>query len=117
MVEEEFGALYHARKGRPGLPIRLVVGLHYLKHTFNESDQSVVVKFVENPYWQYFCGLEYFQHRGPRPQRIRHLHLVRASILNEANCEYRLVRSQARGAGATRADGLATLGIGPPGML
>ena len=61
----EFGALYVANFGRPGLPIRLLVGLHYLKHAFNVSDETVVAQFVENPYWQYFCGFEYFQHKFP----------------------------------------------------
>ena len=63
--EEAFGSFYVSDKGRPGLPIRLLVGLHYLKHMFNESDESVVARFVENPYWQYFCGFEYFQHEVP----------------------------------------------------
>jgi IS5 family transposase len=36
-----------------------------LKHTFDESDESVLERFLENPYWQYFCGFEYFQHRLP----------------------------------------------------
>lgn len=62
--EQRFGALY-ADEGRPGLPIRLLVGLEYLKHAFNESDESVVAHWVENPYWQYFCGEEYFSHRLP----------------------------------------------------
>ncbi|PTQ76178.1 transposase-like protein DUF772 [Nitrosospira multiformis] len=56
-----FGGLY-AEEGRPGIAIRLMVGLHYLKHAFNESDESVVALWVENPYWQYFCGEEYFRH-------------------------------------------------------
>ena len=63
--EAEFGPLYVANVGRPGAPIRLLVGLHYLKHAFNESDESVVARFLENPYWQYFCGFEYFQHDLP----------------------------------------------------
>jgi IS5 family transposase len=51
--------------GRPGLAIRLVVGLHYLKYAYDESDESVVERFLENPYWQYFCGFEYFEHECP----------------------------------------------------
>jgi IS5 family transposase len=51
--------------GAPAKAIRLMVGLHYLKHTFDESDESVVAKWVENPYWQYFCGFEYMQHECP----------------------------------------------------
>ncbi len=61
---EDFGALY-SENGRPGIPIRLMAGLHYLKHAFGLSDEAVVKGWVENPYWQYFCGEEYFQHRLP----------------------------------------------------
>jgi IS5 family transposase len=63
--EREFGSLYVERKGRPGLPMRLLVGLHYLKHLYDVSDESAVAGFVENPYWQYFCGEEFFVHELP----------------------------------------------------
>ncbi len=39
-----------------------MVGLHYLKALYDESDESVVTKWVKNPYWQYFRGEETFQH-------------------------------------------------------
>jgi len=65
IFEQEFGPLYVENFGRPGLPIRLVVGLHYLKYAYNESDELVVERLLENPYWQYFCGFEYFQHEVP----------------------------------------------------
>jgi IS5 family transposase len=63
--EREYGALYVSDVGRPGIPTRVVVGLHYLKHAYGESDESVVARWVENPYWQYFCGYEYLQHAVP----------------------------------------------------
>ncbi len=63
--EDEFGRLYTEKQGRPGKPIRLLVGLHYLKNAYDESDESCVERFLENPYWQYFCGFEYFQHEFP----------------------------------------------------
>jgi len=63
--EQEFGPLYADRVGRPGVPTRLMVALHYLKHSFDESDESVVERFIENGYWQYFCGFEFFQHQFP----------------------------------------------------
>ena len=63
--EREFGALYVEWKGRPGLPMRLMVGLHYLKHLYDVSDERAVAGFVENPYWQYFCGEEFFVHELP----------------------------------------------------
>jgi IS5 family transposase len=42
-----------------------MVGLHYLKYTFDESDETVVERWIENPYWQYFCGYGYLQHELP----------------------------------------------------
>jgi len=47
------------------LPTRLMVGLHYLKAAFAESDESVVDRFIENPYWQFFCGYNFFLEESP----------------------------------------------------
>lgn len=63
--EAELGPLYAESTARPGLPTRLMVGLHYLKYLFDEADESVVEKWVENPYWQLFCGRTYFEHELP----------------------------------------------------
>lgn len=65
VFEDALGKFYAEEVGRPGLPIRLLVGLHYLKHLYNLSDEVVVSSWVENPYWQYFCGEQVFQHRLP----------------------------------------------------
>ena len=65
VFEEHFGPLYHESKGRPAKPIRLLVGLTYLSRIYDVSDEGVVEGFLENPYWQYFCGFQYFQHRFP----------------------------------------------------
>lgn len=56
---------YAEELGRPGVNTRLMVGLLYLKHAFDESDESVVARWVENPYWQFFCGCQYMQHELP----------------------------------------------------
>ena len=61
VFEARFGPLYHPHVGRPGIPIRLMVGLSYLQHTFALADEAVVERWVENPYWQYFCGFDYLQ--------------------------------------------------------
>ena len=63
--EEAFGTLYCDHNGSPGKPIRLMVGLEYLKQIHDVSDDQVVAGWVENPYWQYLCGEEYFQHQLP----------------------------------------------------
>ena len=62
--DDAFGALY-AEKGRPGLPTRLMAGLHLLKHARGISDDQVCAQWVENPYFQFFCGETYFQTRLP----------------------------------------------------
>jgi len=46
-------------------PIRLMVGLIILQEMYGVSDESVVANWIENPYWQYFCGEIYFQHKFP----------------------------------------------------
>lgn len=51
--------------GRPAKSVRLMVGLHYLKYAFNHSDESALACWLENPYWQFFCGGVYFEHRAP----------------------------------------------------
>jgi IS5 family transposase len=58
-------ACYADELGRPGVNTRLMIGLLYLKHAYDESDESVVARWVENPYWQFFCGLCYMQHELP----------------------------------------------------
>lgn len=64
-LTKEFGRLYVPDLGRPGIPVRLMAGLHLLKHTYALSDEQVVKGWVENPYWQHFCGEEFFQHHFP----------------------------------------------------
>jgi len=64
LFEEEF-AKFYASVGRPGLPVRLMVGLLLLKQLENLSDERVVEAWVQNPYYQAFCGVEYFQWNQP----------------------------------------------------
>jgi IS5 family transposase len=59
-LEQKLGEVYIPDKGRPALPTRLMAGLHYLKGMFALSDERAVEGFLENPYWQYFCGMEFF---------------------------------------------------------
>lgn len=51
--------------GRPKLPIRLMASLLYLKHSFNLSDEELVVRWSENILWQFFSGMAYYEHRLP----------------------------------------------------
>jgi IS5 family transposase len=62
--EEAFDAFY-SEEGRPGIPTRMMVGLHILKHMFDLSDEGVCERWVYDPYFQHFCGEAYFQHALP----------------------------------------------------
>jgi transposase, IS5 family len=62
-LEERFGAVYEDKPGRPPLSTRLMAGLAILKHTYDLSDEVLCERWVENPYYQFFCGEEFFQHR------------------------------------------------------
>ena len=39
-----------------------MAGLAILKHTYDLSDEALCDRWVENPYFQYFCGEAFFQH-------------------------------------------------------
>lgn len=64
VFEREFGSLY-SEMGRPAKAIRLMVGLTLLKYIENLSDEIVVERWVQNPYYQYFCGERFFQWSMP----------------------------------------------------
>lgn len=51
--------------GRPAIPSRMMIGLHLLKQMFSLSDEEVCSRWVNDPYFQYFCGETFFQHRFP----------------------------------------------------
>ena len=61
--DEAFGKFFPVSRGRPALPTRLMVGLMFLKYMENLSDEGSVERLLNDPYWQYFCGFEYFQHK------------------------------------------------------
>jgi IS5 family transposase len=75
---------YFGEVGAPGLPVRLMAGLLYLQHAYGVSDEGVVEHWVDSPYWQYFCGETFFQHRFP----CHPTSLVKwRKRLGEAGCE------------------------------
>lgn len=53
--------IYYSPLGRQGKAIRLMVGIHLLKHRYNCSDEQAVETLHENSYWQCFCGFNSFQ--------------------------------------------------------
>jgi transposase, IS5 family len=62
-LEDRFGAAYSDSSGQPPLPTRLMAGLAILKHMHDLSDEVLCEHWIENPYYQLFCGEEFFQHK------------------------------------------------------
>ena len=53
-------------QGRPAEPVRFMIGMFLLKHTYDLSDEQVWDRWVQDPYFQYFTGEEFFQHQLAR---------------------------------------------------
>ncbi len=65
VFEREWSGFFLSGTGRPATPPRLVAGLLYLRHAYRLSDEAVVARWVENPYYQHLTGETFFQHRPP----------------------------------------------------
>ena len=65
VFERQWSGFFPSTTGRPATPPRLVAGLLYLQHAFRLSDEAVVARWVENPYFQHFTGETFFQHAPP----------------------------------------------------
>jgi transposase, IS5 family len=63
-IDNEIAPLY-SENGRPGIESRFMIGLLLLKHIYGLSDEGVCERWVYDPYFQYFTGEEFFQHRFP----------------------------------------------------
>ena len=64
-LEDQFGAMYSDKAGHPPLSTRLMAGLAILKSMHDLSDEDLCARWVENPYFQQFCGEEFFRHKTP----------------------------------------------------
>ena len=63
-VDKEF-SIYYPYMGRRAVPVRKMVGSMILKQMYNLGDETFVDRWIENPYWQYFCGETFFQYEKP----------------------------------------------------
>jgi transposase, IS5 family len=83
---------FYSVQGRPSVPIRKIAGMLLLKEMFKESDESVVERWIENPYWQYFTGEEFFQNEQPfDPSEFVHFR----NRIKESGLEFLLSQSVA----------------------
>ena len=64
-LDQRFANVCAPGPAQPGLPTRLVAGLFILKHMHNLSDEVLCARWLENPYYQFFCGELSFCHQLP----------------------------------------------------
>ncbi len=60
-IDDELAGCF-AENGRPAEPVRFMIGMFMLKHTYGLSDEQTWDRWVQDPYFQYFTGEEFFQH-------------------------------------------------------
>ena len=63
--EDEFSYFYCADNGSPSVPLRLMVGCLLLKQMYNLGDETLPISWVRDAYFQYFCGMTFFEHKFP----------------------------------------------------
>jgi len=63
-IEEDFAA-YYSQGGAPSVPLRLMVGCLILKHLYNLGDETLPERWEQDSYFQYFCGMTFFEHHFP----------------------------------------------------
>jgi transposase, IS5 family len=64
-LDGRFASVCTSGPGQPPLPTRLVAGLFILKHMHDLSDEVLCARWLENPYYQFFCGELSFCHKLP----------------------------------------------------
>lgn len=66
MVEKKYAKEFkHTPFSRPAKPARMAIGSLIIKEKFGLSDIETVEMIAENPYMQYFIGLESFSKKAP----------------------------------------------------
>ena len=65
LLEEMYSRKMSDRMGRPGKSVRMAFGAQIIKHRLNLTDEETVEQIRENPYLQYFIGLEEFRDEAP----------------------------------------------------
>jgi hypothetical protein len=108
--EREWAGFFPAGEGRPAIHPRLVAGMMYLQHAYSVSDEAVLARWVENPYFQHFTGKTFFQHRLPlHPSSLSRWR----SRIGEEGVEWLLSKTieAARAAGAVPERSLAEIAV------
>ena len=64
-METKYAAMFPSKTGRPATPFRMAFGVLIIQKRKKLSDRAVIKEIQENPYLQYFIGMEKFSHEAP----------------------------------------------------
>lgn len=63
--ETEYASLFDEKIGAPAKPFRLALGSLLIQQILNITDRETVEQIRENPYLQYFVGLNSYEYKAP----------------------------------------------------
>ena len=63
--EALYAVMFPAKIGNVAKPCRMVLGSLILQSRMGFTDRELVNQITQNPYYQYFIGLEAFRHEAP----------------------------------------------------
>ena len=64
-LEDDYASQFCKGFGAPAKPFRMALGALIIKARLGLTDEELVEQIKENPYLQFFIGLEVFQHSAP----------------------------------------------------
>jgi len=64
-LEDYYAAQFCKGFGAPAKPFRMALGALIIKARLNLTDEELVEQIKENPYLQFFTGLEAFEYSAP----------------------------------------------------
>jgi hypothetical protein len=63
--EQQYAELFDEKMGAPAKSFRLALGSLLIQQILNISDRETVEQIKENPYLQYFLGLNFYEYKAP----------------------------------------------------
>lgn len=86
-IEARYAAMFPSKTGHPATPLRMALGILIIQKRKKMSDRAVIKEIQENPYLQYFIGMERFSHKPPvKPTALVGFRKrLKADLLMEAN--------------------------------
>jgi hypothetical protein len=91
-MEDDYAAQFCKRFGAPAKPFRMELGALIIKERMQLTDEELVEQLKENPYLQFFIGLEAFQYSAPFDASMMVYFRKRLPVSVVNDCNERIVR-------------------------